>query len=83
MPVFYFDVRGECLELARVALTAAFIPTGAVFPAYSVGDPSSEREVVRLTAVLEEESEEAAQARVGEALPGGYELERRDLTAEF
>ena len=83
MPVFYFDVRGEWLERARAALTAAFVPTSAAFPGYSVGDPSSERVVVRLTAVLEAESEDAAQARVGEALPGGYELERRDLTDEL
>ncbi len=79
MPVFYFNVRGDCLERARVALSAMFIPTSARFPAYCAGDPPSELDVVRLTAVLEAESEEAAQARVAEALPGGYEFERRDL----
>jgi hypothetical protein len=83
MPVLYFAVRGEGLDRAQTALSAAFIPTSAAFPAYSVVDPSSEREVVRLTAIVKAKSQEAAQARVGEALPGGYELEPRDLTDEL
>jgi hypothetical protein len=68
MPRFSVPVDGDQLSLAMVALNGAGIPTIGVYPASRVGTPPPE-ELLRLRAVFDAGSADAAVTRVRDSLP--------------
>jgi len=83
MPRFWLAVEGEHLERAMAILNGAGIPTIGVFPAhYGDQPPAGDWELFRLTAALDTETADEAEARVRAVLPEGYSVQRRERPDE-
>ena len=77
MARFYLSIEGDALERAMLALNAVNIPTIAVTEAYYGNEPPADWKFHGLTAVLDADSSEVAQARVRDVLPDGYRVSIR------
>lgn len=77
MPRFYLSIQGADLDRAMLALNMVNIPTIAVTEAYFGDEPPADWRLNALTAVLDADSGKAAQARVGDVLPDGYQVRVR------
>jgi hypothetical protein len=80
MPQFRVPIGGEHLKRAMATLNHADIPTIGMFPAHFVEPgPAGDWQLNYLTAMLDAESAEEAQARVRGALPGDYTVGPAEL----
>ena len=78
MPRFWFAVEKEHLERVMAILNGVGIPTIGVFPAHFGEGPAEAWDLFRLTAAVDAYTADKAEARLRDALPEGYTLERRE-----
>jgi hypothetical protein len=78
MARFWLSIQGDDLWRAWMLLDAASIPTIAITSALNGHQPPADRSLLRLTAAVDAEREEAATTQVKTVLPDGYKVERRD-----